>query len=79
MWLRETPAKTHQPAFLRSCPVPACPALLALLPYPRRRSSNRELERKEEKSTAEATKAWAQINCGASQEGQAIFDLFSKT
>eukprot|EP00903_Cladosiphon_okamuranus_P010148 g9609.t1 len=41
--------------------------------------SERELERKEQKALVERTKAWAQINQRASSEGQAIFDLFTKT
>ncbi|CAB1103939.1 unnamed protein product [Ectocarpus sp. CCAP 1310/34] len=41
--------------------------------------SGRELDRKENKALQEATKAWAQINPGATNEGQAIFDLFTKT
>lgn len=41
--------------------------------------SDRELDKKEKKALMEATKAWAQINRGATNEGQAIFDLFTKT
>eukprot|EP00904_Undaria_pinnatifida_P004365 jgi/Undpi1/1392/HiC_scaffold_11.g04784.m1 len=41
--------------------------------------SDRELERKEKKALHEAARAWAQINRAASNEGQAIFDLFTKT
>lgn len=41
--------------------------------------SERELDRKEKKALMEATRAWAQINRRATAEGQAIFDLFTKT
>ena len=45
----------------------------------RRTISERELGRKEQRALVETTKAWAQINQRASSEGQAIFDLFTKT
>lgn len=56
------------------------PYLCAATPSVARRTfSERELDRKEQKALMETTKAWAQINQRASSEGQAIFDLFTKT